>query len=118
MDGWIKKNWEGMLQLMYSNLAKWKWVLSKVSYQGWVLKINNLISCIMHYVALLGCTGPSSEPSTGAAKDTVGVFLVRTPLAKACYLPVMEGSQLRAGEAGELSCCFYTTADRETTIQD
>ena len=40
--GWVRKNWEGVSQVVESRMKKWRCLLSQVSYRGRVLIINNL----------------------------------------------------------------------------
>lgn len=43
-EWWVRKNWEGVSQVVVSRLMKWRWLLSQVSYRGRVLIINNLVA--------------------------------------------------------------------------
>lgn len=53
-ERWVRKNWEGLSQAVVSRLARWRWLLSQVSYRGRVLIINNLVaSSLWHKLAVL-----------------------------------------------------------------
>lgn len=41
-EGWVSRNWEGVPATIATRLAKWKWILSQISYRGWTVTINNL----------------------------------------------------------------------------
>lgn len=53
-EKWVRKNWEGLSKAVVSRLARWRWLLSQVSYRGRVLIINNLVaSFLWHKLAVL-----------------------------------------------------------------
>lgn len=53
------RNWEGAVESVKGRLEKWKWLLSKMSYRGRVLIINNLVaSSFWHRLA---CVDPPPD---------------------------------------------------------
>ncbi len=49
-----QKNWEGIVEKIKGRLEKWKWLLSRMSYRGRILVINNLVaSSLWHKLACI-----------------------------------------------------------------
>lgn len=54
LERWVTKNWVGLSQAVVSRLARWRCLLSQVSYRGRVLIINNLAaSSLWHKLVVL-----------------------------------------------------------------
>ena len=69
----IRKNWEGLSQVGVSRLARWRWLLSQVSYRGRVLIINLATSSLWHKLAVLNPPDQSARrPATQAGEFVSG----------------------------------------------
>ncbi len=53
------KNWDCLLEKVEGRLKKWKWILPKLSFKGWILIINNLVSSMLWH--RLPCTDPPAN---------------------------------------------------------
>ena len=47
-EGWVSRNWEGTLPAITTRLARWRWILSQVSYRGHTLKNTFKIWRLLH----------------------------------------------------------------------
>lgn len=48
----VEKNWENVLEKVQGRLARWNWLLTKMSYRGKVLVINNLVASMLWQMTL------------------------------------------------------------------
>ena len=58
-DEIMEKNWEGALESVMGRLERWKWLLSKMSYKGRMLIINDLVSLSLWHK--LACIDPPPD---------------------------------------------------------
>lgn len=49
-EGFISKNWEGVVEKVSARLSRWTWILPELSYRGRVLVANNLIGTSLRTV--------------------------------------------------------------------
>lgn len=58
-DSFILKNFEGVLEQLKGRLSKWKFLISKLSFKGRVLIINNLVASTLWH--RLACVDPPAR---------------------------------------------------------
>lgn len=92
-DDMVKKNWEGVLEMVEGRLRKWKWLLPQMSYRGRTLVINNLVaSALWHRLA---CVDPPSGLLAKVQSVLVEFFWDRLHWVpqNVLYMPKEEGGQ-------------------------
>ena len=58
-QSFVLKNWENVLEKVKGRLARWKWIITKMSYRGRVLITNNLVSSTLWH--RLSCVDPPPD---------------------------------------------------------
>lgn len=82
----VEKNWENVLEKVQRRLARWNWLLTKMSFSGKVLIINNLVASLLwHRLAVL-------EPPVGLLEKIQTSKLKVLPKS-VLYLSLEEGGQ-------------------------
>ena len=56
---YMKINWEITLEIVEGRVRKWRWIFPKLSYKGWVLVLNNLVSSMLLH--RLTCVDPPPD---------------------------------------------------------
>ena len=57
---YMKRNWENDLEIVEGRVRKLRWIFPKLSYKGWVLVLNNLVSSMLWH--RLTCAPPDLLP--------------------------------------------------------
>ena len=110
-EGFMVKNWEGVVEKVSARLSRWTWIQPQLSYRGRTLVVNNLIaSMFWHRFTVV-------EPPDGLLKEVqrrlVNFFWGGCHWTKAAvlFLPVEEGGQ------GLIDLRSQVTAFRLQTVQ-
>ena len=107
-----KQNWEGAMERVCARLAKWRWLLTQLSYRGRVLIVNNLVaSALWHRLVVLP---PPQGLIEGIQRAVVDFFWSGLHWLRAAvlYLPVQEGGQGLVDIASRIKAFRLQTAQR------
>ncbi len=109
-EGFISKNWEGVVEKVSARLSRWTWILPQLSYRGRALVVNNLIaSMLWHRFTVVEPPDSLRE----VQRKLVNFFWGGSHWTKAAvlFLPVVEGGQ------GLIDLHSRVTAFRLQTVQ-
>lgn len=111
----VKRNWEGMIEMMKGRLKKWKWLLAQMSFRGRTLVINNLVaSALWHRLACM-------EPPAGLLSKLQAVLVdffwdrLHWVPQRVLFLPKEEGGQGLVHLASRVATFPFQFAQRYLT---